>query len=867
MSEPSTPKRGRGRGHGRGRGRKGNSSQQPSPPTTPKARASQQGSRSGTPRSQKNTPRNRKPIFEEYLSLEDMQKGLEEGRFLKGKLRINSRNFEDCYIPGGRAFARDISIPSFAARNRALDGDIVAVEVQPRHTWRVMHSEAREAGIDIPHDHMQTLEQALAELNLAPSQNKGRNQRNRVDQSAAARMVAAGVGESLPNSPAKSPAKSVTDRVNGVPDEFLQPVAKVVGILRRDPERQFVGYVRPFNERKCLFVPRDARVPRLMLRKNGIPEAILNDLPAHEYTLTLATMMHWETDSKYAQGTFLKELGSSGAVDAETTAILREYNIPGLDFDDDVIACLPPVDDQHPFDIPEEEYAKRRDLRNHRIFSIDPPTARDLDDALHCTKLANGNYEIGVHIADVSHFVLPNTPLDTEAQRRATTTYMVQKAYHMLPRMLCEQLCSLTANEDRFAFSVIWEVDPEGHKKSEWFGKSVIRSCGKLAYGHAQQFIENPDKEWDADSFPELYNHAPEDVKADILALHSIAQHLRRRRFGSGALRINKTKLAFRLDEEQNPQECFAYVQKEANQLVEEFMLLANQSVAEQIHRRFPQMALLRRHPAPLEQRLKEVSERYRNYGLEMRTESSGAVAQSIRQYEAKEQDKAKVQVLQVLMTTPMQLAQYFATGDPDLDEDDYRHYALSMPYYTHFTSPIRRYADVIVHRLLQASLTHEELGYNHDDVAEIALTCNERKEAAKRAQEASSKLFMSVYVHQNGPFVEEAVVYRVLDRSFDMLVVRLGVEVRMYVDKLGVEAHSYDESTQVLRLTYKTPQGEIVKNIEFLGKHMVTLSTELVKGQYQFKPELMLDAAPEVERQDSANVAEICDLDMHDED
>ena len=254
------------------------------------------------------------------------------------------------------AIASQLS-PSWAvSSNRALDGDIVVVEVLPRHTWRVMHSEAKEDGVAVPADHMQSLEQALAQLQLAPSQRKGHSHRGRVDQSAAGRMVAAGLGASAPASPAhKSSASTITDRVSEIPDAYLQPVAKVVGIFRRAPDLEFVGFVRPMSDRKCLFVPRDFRVPRIMLNWTDVPAELTADFDAHEYTLALATLHEWEVDSKYATGGFVKLLGASGAVEAETEAILREYRIPTAEFDPAVIACLPQVDEEHPFAIPDEE--------------------------------------------------------------------------------------------------------------------------------------------------------------------------------------------------------------------------------------------------------------------------------------------------------------------------------------------------------------------------------------------------------------------------------------------------------------------------------------------------------------------------------
>lgn len=256
--------------------------------------------------------------------------------------------------------------------------------------------------------------------------------------------------------------------------------------------------------------------------------------------------------------------------------------------------------------------------------------------------MANGNLEVGVHIADVSFYVKPGTALDEEAAKRATTTYLVQRAYPMLPALLSENLCrcvvgschcygllflfcicltttvfffffflgSLNCNKDRLAFSVIFELTEDAQVVSQWFGRTVIRSCGKLSYLHAQAVIENPEVDWNqpGPQVPAIFcGQQPADVKADILQLHNLAQQMRRRRFESGALRLNKSRLAFVFDESGSPIDCYPYITKEANFLVEEFMLKANMAVAEKIGAAFPHSAMLRRHPPPLERKLEEV--------------------------------------------------------------------------------------------------------------------------------------------------------------------------------------------------------------------------------------------------------------------
>jgi exoribonuclease R len=339
--------------------------------------------------------------------------------------------------------------------------------------------------------------------------------------------------------------------------------------------------------------------------------------------------------------------GRIGDIASETAALLLEWNVDERPFSAAVEGCLPAT----PWRIPASELAKRRDLRELRICSIDPPTARDLDDALHCIRHADGSgYEVGVHIADVSHFIQPGTALDLEAAKRSTSVYLVQKVIPMLPRLLCEQLCSLNPGEDRLAFSVIWQLDAKGEviPGRTWFGRTVIRSCFKLHYGQAQQLI-------DGEAVPELEAVEGLDVGGlctDVQNLAALARQRRARRFEGGALRLDTVKLCFRCDAQTAlPIETWTYALKESNSLVsrngylmsrrgcslpanassfdphrasitrrfgqvEEWMLLANESVATKLHETFPRLAVLRRHSSPDPQLMTATQEELRKYHL-----------------------------------------------------------------------------------------------------------------------------------------------------------------------------------------------------------------------------------------------------------
>lgn len=270
-------------------------------------------------------------------------------------------------------------------------------------------------------------------------------------------------------------------------------------------------------------------------------------------------------NSIYAIGKLKCQLGSDGNINTETDAILIENNIDFNELNEETLkSCLP----QLPWSIPDAEYKSRRDLRSHCVFTIDPATARDLDDALHCIQLNDDMYEIGVHIADVSYFVNENTLIDQLASERTTSVYLVQKVIPMLPRCLCEHLCSLNPNENRLTFSVIWKINSNGDILNEWFGRSIISSVCKLSYENAQKMIDNPTKEYtDINEFPPIRSNSNiNEIRQSVLNLNKIAKKLRQKRYDNGCLTLNQIKISFILNKQtQSPYGCNVYEQKDSN--------------------------------------------------------------------------------------------------------------------------------------------------------------------------------------------------------------------------------------------------------------------------------------------------------------
>ena len=636
-----------------------------------------------------------------------------------------------------------------------------------------------------------------------------------------------------------------------------QAQAEVIYISERGCSREVIGVLEPFchaskvqkgrplpdYESFVKFKPMDSRYPFMLLPRHKAPKEYVADPLGcdlrNQLYVGLPSVFNneWEATSKFPKISLSRPLGEAGEISAETEALLVQHGFGRRgtdgDFSAEVLECLegfrrpvltssaaavgsgsgsgstdtssrPEIQEQQVdgddprtgWTIPPEEIQKRRDMRNHRIFSIDPTTAKDLDDALHVTRLDDGRIELGVHIADVSYYVRPGNPLDEEAKIRATTVYLVQKSLPMLPRLLSENLCSLNPNEDRLAYSCIWWMTPDGNMTNDtpWYGRSVIRSCCKLDYGLAQRMIErevndsNTGKDiWPGDRRP-TGGHACTDVCNDVRLMDQIAKQRRLRRYESGALALQGVKLCFKCDRTTgNPIDTFTYPIKDSNRLVEEYMLLANYLVAQKLILGAGRLASIRRHPKPHPKKLQDYATQCKERGFDINVKTAGALHTSLLQFNNPNMDPITKYALTTLATAPMQPAVYFAAGTESREQ--WRHYALNIPYYTHFTSPIRRYADVMVHRLLTSVLDDDVANFyaSADDIHAILENCNEKKEASKAAQERGDDVYFCVFLKQQTR-VSEAVVMDWGDSSFELFVPEYGVSKRVHVDDLGCQ-------------------------------------------------------------------------------
>ena len=425
-------------------------------------------------------------------------------------------------------------------------------------------------------------------------------------------------------------------------------------------------------------------------------------------------IVEWAPGTKSPVGELIDVLGRAGDNDTEMHAILAEYDLP-YRFEEEVEAAARAI----PSRITAKDYAERRDFRQTTTFTVDPADAKDFDDALSVRKLRDGVWEVGVHIADVTHYVRPGSVVDTEAEARGTSVYLVDRTVPMLPERLCNELCSLRPHEESLCFSAVFTLNDDLEILDEWFGRTVIYSDRRFAYEEAQQVIET----------------GKGDYAEEILTLNRLAQALRRERFRSGAIGFDRAEVKFRLDEKGRPLGVCFKEQKEANQMIEEFMLLANRRVAEfcgKVRGRKSRRTMVYRvHDEPNPDKLQSFRQFILRFGHIFKAAEGRAVAKEMNKLFQKVKNCPEENVVSTLAVRSMAKA-YYTT-------DNIGHYGLAFPYYTHFTSPIRRYPDMMVHRLLARYLE----GGKTADKAKFEALCehaSEREVVAAEAERASIK-------------------------------------------------------------------------------------------------------------------------------
>ena len=456
------------------------------------------------------------------------------------------------------------------------------------------------------------------------------------------------------------------------------------------------------------------------------------ELQARSGMKVAAVVDDWPRGEMSPRGRIVDVLGEPGENDTEMHAILAEYALP-YRFESAVANAA----DQISEEITKEDIAERRDFRDVLTFTIDPKDAKDFDDALSFRVLENGNYEVGVHIADVTHYVRPGSIVDEEARSRGTSVYLVDRTVPMLPEKLCNKLCSLRPNEEKLTFSAVFEITPLARIVSQWFGKTVIYSDQRFAYEEAQAIIEAGPKV--------SHEGVTEEVKNAVLTLNSLASKLRKKRFASGAISFDRPEMKVEVDEKGRPVNVYQKVTVEANWLVEEFMLLANRSVAEFVAtgckgvgessvkgRKLAKTFVYRVHDEPNQEKVENLRNFIGNFGYRMGPTGNGKeISKELNALFQAAKDTPEYNAIELLSLRTMAKARY--------DTDNLGHYGLAFKYYTHFTSPIRRYPDMLVHRLLEHYLSGGESA-KQETYDKLCKYATEREIVAAEAERASIK-------------------------------------------------------------------------------------------------------------------------------
>jgi len=654
-----------------------------------------------------NSEINKKFLFPEHLSPAQINLGIKTGGLFQGVFYLSRTNFQEGSI-NCEGFDNPVLIQGLEQLNRAVDGDVVAFQLLEKSNWT---SSAEVVLEDKDYDPGDTLDHDNEVLEQAI---KGKD---------------------------------------------IQTTGRVVGVIRRK-WRQYCGMLQEnpsgSNATKHIFVPAEKKIPKIRIETRQAAKL--------KGQRIIVAADAWPRHSRYPVGHFIRCLGPIGDKATENQVLLLEHDIPHSSFGEAVLDCLPTL----PWSITPKDEKERVDLRHIAICSVDPPGCTDIDDALHCFALPNGNFQVGVHIADVSHFIRPGTAIDKEAANRSTTVYLTDRRIDMVPELLSSNLCSLRGNVERFAFSCIWEMNDQAQVISSKFHKSIIMSKGAMTYEQAQDKIDDPNDN--------------DELAVSLRHLLKLSKILKAKRIANGALLLASSEIRFSVDSETaDPIDVQVKVPRETNSMVEEFMLAANISAAKKIYQEFPDCAMLRRHPEPPLANFDSLVKAGKQQGFPIKVDCGKNLADTLN-LAVDPSNSFLNTMLRMIATRCMMQAVYMASGS--VEEADFQHYGLAVPIYTHFTSPIRRYADIIVHRLLavavEADITYPEL-LDKKKTQEIANNINYRHRNAQYASRASVNLHTHIFF-RNKKTEEDGYILFIRQNAIQVLIPKFGLEGTLYI-------------------------------------------------------------------------------------
>lgn len=721
-------------------------------------------------------------VYSNHLDENKMKSNIKQGKMFQGKIYFQNGILDKATIKSN-LFDKDIIVEGYKNLNRAMHGDIVCFSFLEESKWKK----------DI-------------NLNLGEEEDEGIEQEENKDKEMLLNTI------------------TIKEKISKTK---LQPTGYIEGILRRN-RNIFCGTIYNPNDKKnnsipqilenflknykkeniAIFIPIDSKYPDFILQ--------LHEVEKYYNQRIVIKFDEWENNIIIPSAHFFKKLGKCLEVPVENEIILYEHNVDINPFSKKIIDSMPKEDVE--FKFPPEELKKRMDLREKPVCSIDPPGCKDIDDALHAIILPNGNYELGVHIADVSHYVKPGDPVDKIAAKNCNTIYLIHKRTDMLPKVLTENLCSLVGKKERLAFSVIWEFDKNNLEiRNVKYGKSVIKSKGALTYEQAQNILNDKNDN--------------SEMGKSIKILDLITRDLKRKRMEDGALILSSNSMKFNLDNETNTiTDISEYKTFQTNSLVEECMLLANVWVAKKIYQSFPSCSILRRHPPPKEKELNNFIQILKERGHELKAGNNLELNNSLDNIK-KEGDPFFNKLVRSLLTRTMNQAKYFPSSE--FSYEDFYHYGLAMEIYTHFTSPIRRYSDILVHRLLSAALENDYLPMEITNKVKMNKECTQMNRQNRVGffcgQDSNYfSAFTFFKEHENERKQIEIVIHNIDDNFIKGMSVEYGIEGNLDFERIGGI-----DNVDSIKKTFKLKNGE---NIQLFDHIICEIVTSFFNYRYEIK-------------------------------